>query len=33
MISVRFDNANLLGAVGEWKEFGVETSAGRKQGA
>lgn len=30
---MHFDNANLLGAVGEWKEFGVETSVGRKQGA
>lgn len=30
---MHFDNANLLGAVGEWKEFGVETAVGRKQGA
>ena len=30
---MHFDNANLLGAVGQWKEFGVETAVGRKQGA
>lgn len=33
LISVHFDNENLLGAVGKWEEFVAETEMGRKWGA